>query len=84
MTGLRRAAPIRAGGNPISRITVTNTRDRSEHHFDDSELNATSSAELTADGEVIVAIDLYRGAELIATVPAERFAADDVDGFSES
>lgn len=68
----------------MSRITVTTTHDGTDHCFDDSELHATYNAELTPGGDVVVTIDLYRGPELLTSVPAEQFSAAEVDGFSEA
>lgn len=68
----------------MSGITVTNKHDGTEHFFNNSELSATYSGEFTAAGDVVVTIDLYRGSELISSIPAQRFSAGEVDGFSEN
>ncbi|GAA1390178.1 hypothetical protein [Luteococcus peritonei] len=57
--------------------------DAAECHFDDSELSASYSAEMNPEGDVVVTIDVYRGTDLVSSVPVGRFPADDVDGFTQ-
>lgn len=81
---LRQIATTEPKVSPMSGITVNNKHDDTEHRFDSSDLSATYSAEFTEAGDLVVTIDVYRGSELISSIPTRRFAACEVDGFTEN
>lgn len=64
----------------MSRTTI---EAKAQEIFDDDDLDASYRAEFTNDGGVAVQVEVYRGSELLVTMPVAHFGPDEASGFGE-